>query len=111
MGASRKKKSFINILSGIGYQLFVVIISFISRTIFIHTLGNGYLGLSSLFTNILSVLSLAELGIGTAMTYSLYKPLAENDTKRIASLLKYFRKLYIVIAMTILTLGFTIIPF
>ncbi len=111
MDNSRSKKSFINIITGVGYQIFTILISFVSRTIFIHTLGSGYLGISSLFTNILSVLSLAELGIGTAMFYCMYEPLATNDRQKLASLIRYFKKLYIFLAGIVFISGLIVIPF
>ena len=58
-----------------------LLLQFVSRTVFIYYLGEGYLGINGLFSNILGVLSFAELGIGTAINFSLYKPVAENDTK------------------------------
>ena len=60
-----------------------LLLQFISRTVFIHYLGEGYLGINGLFSNVLGVLSFAELGIGTAINFSLYKPVAEHDTERI----------------------------
>lgn len=111
MESSRTKKSIINIITGVGYQTFTIIISFISRTIFIHTLGSGYLGISSLFTNILSVLSLAELGVGTAMTYCMYEPLATNNHEKLASLIQYFKKIYHFIAIFVFCSGIVILPF
>jgi O-antigen/teichoic acid export membrane protein len=61
-------------------QLITLALSFVSRTVFIKTLGAEYLGLNGLFLNVLNALSLAEMGIGTAIAYALYKPIAENDT-------------------------------
>lgn len=108
---SRAKKSAINIVVNIGYQIFTILMSFITRTIFIHVLGTEYLGINSLFTNILSVLSLAELGIGTAMVYCMYKPLANKDTEKLASLIQYFKVLYIRIACIVFIAGICLIPF
>ena len=75
---SRTKNSVINIITGFGGQLLTVILHFALRTVFIHTLGKSYLGVNGLFTNILSMLSLAELGVGSAIAFRLYKPLAEK---------------------------------
>ena len=76
---SRKENSIRNIMYGIGGQLLSNFLSFINRTVFINTIGVTYLGISGLFTNIFSFLSFAELGIGSAIAYSLYEPLAKND--------------------------------
>lgn len=77
----------------------------------VHYLGVTYLGITSLFTNILSVLSLADLGIGTAIVFLMYKPLAEHDQKKVTILMRYYRAIYRTIAVVILTLGLIIIPF
>lgn len=79
---ARIENSKRNILYGLFGQLLVTILAFINRTIFIYTLGVEYLGLSGLFTSILSMLSLAELGVGSAITFSLYKPLADADKEK-----------------------------
>ena len=92
-------------------QIATLVASFVGRTIFIRVLGNQYLGISGLYSNILSVLSLADLGITTVMTFSLYKPIAENDTSQIASLLAYFKKIYRYIALAIFILGICLVPF
>ncbi|WRK52193.1 hypothetical protein SD457_17270 [Coprobacillaceae bacterium CR2/5/TPMF4] len=79
---SRTENSIKNIVVGIGGQCISLLVGFISRTIFVRCLSAEYLGISGLFTNILSMLSLAELGIGSAIGYALYKPLANNDQKK-----------------------------
>jgi len=86
-------------------------VGFISRTIFIKALGAEYLGVNGLFTDILSILSFAELGIGNAMVFSLYKPLAEKDTSKIKSLMKLYELCYRVIGIIIAVLGIAVIPF
>lgn len=80
------------------------------RLVFIRTLPIEYLGINGLFTNLLSILSLAELGIGPAIVYSLYKPLAYNDTETIKSLMNLFKKAYIVIGSFIIIVGICILP-
>lgn len=84
---------------------------FFSRTILVWILGENYVGVNGLFTNVLGVLSFAELGIGTALNYSLYKPVAENDTEKIKSLMDLYRKAYRVIAVIILLMGLALLPF
>lgn len=88
-----------------------ILVQFISRTIFIHILGDTLLSLNGLFTNILSLLSLAELGVGSALNFSLYKPLAQKNTKKIRQLLNTYRKTYNFISILILAIGLLIIPF
>ena len=88
-----------------------ILASFIVRIVFIRILGSTYLGLDGLFSNLLTVLSLTELGVGTAITYSLYKPLATKDTEKLKSLMAVFKKVYTVIGLIIFGLGFLLTPF
>lgn len=85
---SRTKKSINNIIGGLMFKLIALIFPFIIKAVMIKKLGVQYLGLNSLFTSILMVLSLSELGVGSALVYSMYKPMAENDEERICALLK-----------------------
>jgi O-antigen/teichoic acid export membrane protein len=107
----RVKNSIINIGAGLANQLIITLLSFISRTVFITTLGIEYLGVNGLFTNILAMLTLAEAGLGASIMYSLYKPIADNDYHKINTLMKFYRNAYMVIALIILTLGLSIMPF
>ena len=111
MGNSRTSKSLKNVFTGIIYKSIGILFPFIIRTVMIKKLGSEYLGLNSLFISILQMLSLSELGIGNAMVYSMYKPIAENDTKRVCSLLSLYRKWYRMIGSIILLLGIAILPF
>ena len=88
-----------------------LLLQFISRTVFIHYLGEGYLGINGLFSNVLGVLSFAELGIGTAINFSLYKPVAEHDTERIKAYMYYYKWAYRVIALIVSILGLLLVPF
>ena len=88
-----------------------ILASFVVRIIFIRVLGSTYLGLDGLFSNILTILSLSELGVGTAITYSLYKPLAEKDKSKLKSLMDLFKKVYTVIGLIIFGIGFGLTPF
>ena len=108
---SRSKNSVKNIIYGFGSQMLILLLTFISRTIFINQLGAEYLGVNGLYGNILTVLSLAELGIGNVMIYSLYKPLANRDEKLIRDLLIFYKKLYRNIAIVIFILGIVLVPF
>lgn len=99
-----------SITASIGY-LISIVIGFISQTIFIKILGAEYLGLNGLFSNILTMLSIFELGIGSAIVFNLYKPIAENDKDKIKSLMLFYKKAYNIIGGLILTFGLSIIPF
>lgn len=108
---SRTMNSIKNILSGVVGQILNLSFSFINRTVFIKTLGTTYLGVNGLFTNILSVLSIAELGVGNAIIYSMYKPLADNNQKKLKGLMRLYSKIYNVIGCVVALLGISILPF
>lgn len=107
----RTRNSIKNSLIGILGQLFNIGINFISRTLFIQILGANYLGINGLFTNVLSMLSLAELGIGSAITYHMYKPLANDDREKIKSLMYLYAKSYKIIGLIVGIIGISILPF
>lgn len=109
--ASRTKNSIRNIAVSISCQFLMLIFSFLSRTVFIKILGAEYLGINGLFQNILSVMSLADLGFGTAVIYALYKPLADNDKNKITQIINYFKKVYNIIAIVVFVVGVALIPF
>lgn len=92
-------------------QIVAVVLNFAVRTVFIYTLGMKYLGISGLFTNVLSVLSLAEMGLGTVIQYSMYKPMAEGDEEKLLALLDLYKKAYRIIALIIAAAGLLLIPF
>lgn len=94
-----------NIFYGLIQVVVSRILPFISRTILIYRFGVEYLGLNSFFISILSVLSLMELGFGTAVVYCMYKPAAENDTEQICAYLLYYRRIYRFVGLVILVLG------
>lgn len=108
---SRTRSTSLNILSGTANKIILLLFSFISRKIFIQYIGILYLGINSLFSNVLTVLSLADLGFGTAMAFSYYKPLAEHDEDRLASLTNFYSKIYNWIAFVVGGLGLALIPF
>lgn len=108
---SRTKNSIRNITTGIINKIINILLPFIVRTIFIQKLGAEFLGLNSLFTSILQVLNLTELGFSSAMIYSMYKPLANNDEKKVNILLNYYKKCYRIIGIIILIIGIVICPF
>lgn len=94
-----------NIVSSVGAQFVLGIAAFVERTFFLKTLSADYLGLNTLFANVLVVLSIAELGIGSAISFALYKPLAERDDEKIASLMYFFKKAYFIIGLIIIAVG------
>ena len=100
-----------NITFGILLKVYQIFLPFLMRTIMMYTIGVQYLGLNSLFSSILQVLNLAELGVGSAMVFSMYKPIAEDDENTICALLKLFRLYYRFIGIFILIFGILIIPF
>ena len=108
---SRVKNASRNIVWGVLNKIVVLLLPFITRTVMIYTLGMEYVGLSSLFTSILQVLSFAELGIGSALVFSMYEPMAENDDKKICALLNLYKKTYRIIGVIILVAGLAILPF
>ncbi len=107
---SRTENVVTNIWIGVLFQTISLILGFVSRTIFIKILGSEYLGLNSLFTNILTILSFAELGIGGAIVFSMYKPLANHDIKKLKKIVNFFKKTYFKIGVIILIIGTLIIP-
>lgn len=108
---SRTHKAVKNISYNILNQLITLVLSFISRTVFIWGFGVGYLGINGLFGDILSLLSMADLGFSTAMTYSYYKPLAKKEFNKISELTNFYKKVYNIIAIVIAIIGLCIIPF
>lgn len=105
------KNSIKNIQYAVVGQVIALLVKFLARLVFVRILSVEYLGIDGLFSNILSVLSLAELGVGTAIVYSLYKPIAEDDVEKIKSLMALFKKTYQAIGLIITILGLLITPF
>lgn len=111
MKTERMRNSALNGLSNLIVNLTITILSFVVRTIFLKTLGEQCLGLDGLYTNILSFLSLAELGFSTSISFSLYEPLAKKNKEKVSALMYYFKKVYRIIAFSILGAGFLVLPF
>lgn len=107
---SREANSIRNVIVGGFNQVFILFLNLVSKTIFIKVLGTGLLGINGLFTNIFVLLSFAEYGVGSVMVYSLYKPISEEDEKKITSLYMYFRRIYIIMAIVTMGIGILIIP-
>lgn len=92
-------------------KILSLILSFVSRTVFIRYLGSSYLGLNGLFSDVLNLLSMADLGFGVAMAYSFYEPLAHDDKRKIAALVTFYKRAYTVIALVVTVVGVSLIPF
>ena len=108
---SRTRNVIKNTIFGMGIKISLLIMNFVLRRVFIRYLGIQYAGVLGLFVDILNILSFAELGIGTAITYSLYKPIASNDEKQISKLMNFYREAYRCVALTIFVIGLCVIPF
>lgn len=100
-----------NFVAGMAMQIIIEILRFVVRTVFIYTLTKAYLGINSLFSSILTILSISELGIGTAIIAEMYKPLADNDTEKLKTLMAFYKKAYIWIGWIFLGIGLILMPF
>lgn len=108
---SRVHNSKKNLLNGFINQFIMLLLTFVSRSIFIYYLGVEYLGINGLYSNILQLLSLTDLGISNIALFSLYKPIAEKDEDKICGLICYYKKIYRNIFFIILIIGLCLIPF
>ena len=109
MGRVRQAEK--NIFFGYISNFIIMIMGFLLRTVFIMVLDKELLGVNALYTDILSVLSLAELGVGSALNYSLYKPVANNDLEKIKSYMRLYKRAYLAIAGVITVTGLALAPF
>ena len=107
---SRTKNSIKNGLVSIFYNCFNILIAFVAQSIFINKLGSEYNGVKSLFLNLLTMLSVVELGFGVAVVYNLYKPVAEENHDEIKAIMNFYRKVYKYIAIIIFILGMLLLP-
>lgn len=108
---TRTENSTKNMYTGLIYQVLVLVFRFVTRTIFIQCLGKEYLGINGLFSNILTLLSLADLGINGALVYALYEPIAKNDIKRQQIIIKYLKNFYLCVGGFIMLIGIVLLPF
>ena len=111
MKKTRTEFSLLNIKYAIIGQFIGLGISFVTRFVFVRFLDIQYLGVDGLFVNVLSILSLLDLGLGTAVIYSLYEPLANDNTKKICLLINLYKKYFRFIALAIFFIGLIITPF
>ena len=107
----RIEKSTKNIKIAWILQLVHILCQFFSRTAIIYMLSNEYVGLSGLFSNVLMILSLAELGIGEAIVFSLYSPIAKNEISKIKSIMRFYKRIYIGVGGFVLAAGLLMTPF
>lgn len=107
---SRSANSMRNATASLVVSLVTLIFSFIGRTVFVQCLSAEYLGLNGLFSNVLSLLSLAELGVGSALNYALYAPLKDGDTRKVQALMRIYRRIYIIVGVVIFALGAALTP-
>ena len=111
MGKSRTENTTRNIGAGLLYRMVIIILPFINRTAILWTLGAEFTGLAGLFSSILNVLNMAELGFNMAIVYSLYKPMADKDHKRICEIVSLFKRIYTIVGTIILIGGLAVMPF
>ena len=107
----RTRYTLINLLANIGGQILAMLLSFINRMVFIRCLSAAYLGVNGLFTDVLSILNFAELGIGTAMIFSMYEPAARDDERKLAQLMNLYKWMYRTVAASVLLFGLVLLPF
>ncbi len=108
---SRTYNSLKNVSISLVEQVIVTLLTFITRTVFIYKLGETYLGINGLFSNILSLLSLSDLGVGTAILFSMYKPRANQDYEKVRALLDLYKKIYCFVGMGMAILGLALVPY
>ncbi len=107
---SRTKNSLLNIVTGFGGHILISLMRFVTRTVFIATLGKTYLGINGYFSDIINMLSITELGFDTAINFKLYKPLEEHDEKRVRVLMKFYKAAYRGVGAAILGIGLILVP-
>ena len=104
----RTKKSLINVVISCGSYLICMVSNFIIRGMFARIIGVEYAGVESTFLNVISMLAIVELGIGTGIVYKLYRPIADGDNRQISLLLKFYKRAYTVIASVVLSIGLVV---
>ncbi len=107
---SRTSNALKTAISGVSYQILTLVLSFVFRTIFLLVLSKEYLGLNGLFTNILSVLSLFELGVGSSIVFRMYKPIANSDVTSVGQYMRFYKKMYTTIGVIVLVVGLALLP-
>lgn len=108
---SRTAHSVRNVAYAVGFQLAFFVAQFILRRVFVDVLSADYLGVNGAFTSLISLLSIAELGFGTAITYSMYKPLAQDDRPTVSALVNLYKRIYRIVGIVVIAVGLAIVPF
>ena len=108
MGSTRFANTVKNSFAALVAQIVSILLNFVSRTVFIKVLGAEYLGINGLFSNILSMLSLTEMGIGTAIVFNMYRAVKDKDDEKINELMSFYAKVYTIIGFCVLAIGFVI---
>ena len=108
---SRTEYSAVNTTAAMVSQIIAILAGYLTRVVFTRALSENYVGINGLFTDILNVLAFSELGIGTAITYALYRPISEGDTEKQKSLMYLYRKFYRIVALVVLAAGLLVVPF
>ncbi len=108
---NRAKNLALNVAIGYATQIGIILLQFVGRRIFVHFLSEEYLGINGLYSNILNVLSIAELGLNTVVQFYFYKPVAEDNKPMIKALSRFFSKIYCMIAVGVMVLGVALVPF
>lgn len=111
MQLNRTRNTFRNIAWGSISKIVLIIFPFFVKTVIIRTIGINYLGLNNLFASIIAILNITELGFSEAVVFSLYKPLAEDDTATVCALMSYYRRIYRIIGSIVLAAGIIVLPF
>ena len=111
MEMNRSRNATRNIIFGVILKIYQLVLPFAMRTIIMYELGVKYLGLNSLVTSFLQVLNLAELGVGSAMVFSMYKPIAQEDSKTICALMRLYKIYYRAIGLVVFAAGMLLLPF
>lgn len=111
MSTSRIQNAKRNMAVGFINKVVTIVSPFLVRTVLIHTLSVEYVGISGLFSSILQMLSMADLGFASAIVYSMYKPIAEGDDKAVGALINFYKKIYRIIGAIIFVLGIVLLPF
>lgn len=107
---TREVNSIRNFIVGAINQVVFLLLNLVAKTVFIKTLGTEFLGINGLFTNIFVLLSFAEFGIGTVMAYSLYEPIAKEDTNKVTAIYLFFKRIYLIMSISIMFIGLLIVP-
>ena len=110
MRIERTKNTIKNIKAGMFLRIYQMIVPFLMRTAMLYFMGVQYLGLNSLFASVLQVLNLAEMGVGSAMVFAMYKPIAHDDTQTICALMRLYRKYYRIIGAVVGAVGLALTP-